>query len=94
VGRGFAGKCCKDGKTIFVNDPYNHPLFNPDVDKRTGYRTHSIMCMPLRDNRDKIIAVLQMLNRPGGFGRLQECESRRCGAQRQPQRLVSEVLSQ
>ena len=71
VGKGFAGICCKEGGTMFVNDPYSHPLFNPDVDRRTGYVTRSIMCMPLRDTRDKIVAVLQMLNRPGGFGRLQ-----------------------
>jgi len=37
--------------------------FNPNFDKQTGYRTRSILCMPLIGNRDRLIGVIQVLNK-------------------------------
>src|SRR5205085_1833365 len=40
--------------------------FNREVDKRTGYTTRSILCMPMKDASDKIIGVFQLLNKQSG----------------------------
>ena len=42
-----------------VADVYAHPLFNPTVDKLTGFRTKSLLCCPIRDMSGKNVAVLQ-----------------------------------
>src|SRR6185503_13362718 len=42
------------------------PRFNPEVDKRTGYRTRTILCVPIRNKAGKILAALQLLNKQEG----------------------------
>ena len=45
-------------------DAYDDPRFNQTVDKDTGYRTVSMLCVPLiRDNQ--VIAVVQTINKFG-----------------------------
>ena len=29
--------------------PINDPRFNPEVDRKTGYQTKSILCLPVRN---------------------------------------------
>ena len=54
------------GETVNIEDAYKDKRFNPDVDSRSGYRTRSILCTPMRDNQGKIIGVVQVLNKRGG----------------------------
>lgn len=63
VGKGLAGYVAKTGETINIPDAYNDARFNPDVDKRTGYRTHNMLCMPMRNRDGKLIGVFQLLNK-------------------------------
>lgn len=63
---GIAGTVFTTGETINIPDAYADPRFNPDVDKRTGYRTHSILCMPVINKEGTIIGVTQVLNKRGG----------------------------
>jgi len=42
------------------------PRFNKIVDKKTGYRTTSILCMPILDYEDEIIGVAQVMNKMAG----------------------------
>ena len=66
---GIAGACLAEGKTINIPDAYADPRFNPAVDKKTGYRTHSILCMPVINKEGRKLAVIQVLNKKGGpFG--------------------------
>jgi len=46
-----------------IHDAYAHPLFNREVDEKTGYRTRNILCIPIRDTRGKAIGAVQLLNR-------------------------------
>jgi Nif-specific regulatory protein len=64
---GIAGESFKTGKIINVKDAYSNQRFNPEIDKRTGYRTKSILCVPLKDIKGKTIGVLQTLNKNDGF---------------------------
>jgi serine phosphatase RsbU (regulator of sigma subunit) len=63
LGSGIAGSVATTGATINIPEAYSDPRFNPDNDRRSGYRTHSILCMPLRSHREAVVGVIQVLNR-------------------------------
>ncbi|MGZ8982290.1 MAG: PP2C family protein-serine/threonine phosphatase, partial [Burkholderiaceae bacterium] len=42
------------------------PRFNPEVDRRSGFRTRCILTLPLVDHRDQLVGVMQVLNRHDG----------------------------
>src|SRR3990170_4925365 len=63
---GIAGEVLKSGKIFNIEDAYKHPKFNPDVDKRTGYTTKTLLCVPMKDINGKPIGVLQTLNKKKG----------------------------
>jgi len=65
MGTGIAGRVASTGEIQNIPDPYSHPDFNPAVDRETGYRTHSILCMPIYDRNKKVFAVAQLLNKNG-----------------------------
>lgn len=58
---GIAGWVAQNGKSILIKDAYEDPRFNKEVDKKTGFRTKSILCVPLKV-KDKVIGVVQVLN--------------------------------
>lgn len=66
IGKGIAGQVAITGETVNISDPYNNPMFNPEIDKLTGYETKSILCMPLKNREGKIIGVFQLLNKHKG----------------------------
>ena len=37
--------------------------FNKDVDLKTGYKTRSILCMPIKDFNGEVIGVAQAINK-------------------------------
>ena len=63
---GIAGSVFMTGETINIPDAYADTRFNKDVDKRTGYKTDSILCMPVINKREETIGVIQVLNKRGG----------------------------
>jgi len=66
LGRGIAGTVAETGEVINITDAYQDPRFNRDVDLTTGYRTHTILCVPMRDARGEVTGVLQALNKHQG----------------------------
>jgi putative methionine-R-sulfoxide reductase with GAF domain len=66
IGTGIAGAVAQSGETIRIDDAYADPRFNPDIDRQTGFRTRSILCLPIRDQSGQIFAVTQLLNRQDG----------------------------
>ncbi|HEY6896038.1 MAG TPA: GAF domain-containing protein [Rhodocyclaceae bacterium] len=63
---GIAGECFSSGRVINIEDAYADPRFNPDFDQRSGYRTHSMICMPIVAKGQRKIGAIQILNRKGG----------------------------
>ena len=63
---GIAGSIFGSGVAEIIDDAYRDPRFNAEIDRRTGYRTRSILCVPLRNRADQIIGVTQVLNKHSG----------------------------
>ena len=69
IGKGLAGYVAKTGETVNIPDAYKDPRFNPEIDRRSGYKTRNVLCMPLRNKDGGIVGVFQFLNkREGAFG--------------------------
>jgi len=66
MGSGIAGAVASSGTAIRVDDAYQDPRFNPVVDKQLGYRTRSILCLPVKNRAGRVFAVAQLLNRRDG----------------------------
>ncbi len=66
VGKGIAGFVAATGDTINIPDAYADSRFNPEIDRTTGYRTKTILCMPMKNKDGKIIGVFQLLNKNDG----------------------------
>ncbi len=63
---GIAGAVFTSGKSINIPYAYADLRFNPSFDKRTGYFTRSILCVPIINKHGKVIGVTQVLNKRGG----------------------------
>ena len=64
--KGLAGYVVKSGETLNIVEAYDDPRFNPEVDKKTGYRTKTILCMPIVNNNQEIIGAFQVINKIDG----------------------------
>jgi adenylate cyclase len=63
---GIAGQVATTGEVLNIPDAYDSPHFFPSVDRETGYRTRSVLCMPIRNRAGEVFAVAQLLNKEGG----------------------------
>jgi len=66
VGDGLAGTVAQTGRTLNIKDAYQDPRFDADWDRRSGYRTMSTVCVPMKNHHGRIIGVVQCLNKSGG----------------------------
>jgi len=64
--QGIVGICFKIGQKVKVDDAYSDIRFNQEVDKLTGYKTKTILCMPLKDENGEIFGVIQSINKKDG----------------------------
>ena len=63
---GIAGTVFTSAKTVNIPYAYADLRFNPAFDKKTGYFTRSILCIPIVNKKGKCIGVTQALNKKGG----------------------------
>jgi adenylate cyclase len=63
---GIAGAVFSSGKTVNIPHAYADLRFNPAFDKKTGFFTRSILCVPVINKMGKTIGVTQVLNKRGG----------------------------
>jgi putative ABC transport system ATP-binding protein len=66
LGSGIAGAVAQSGNPIRIEDAYADSRFNRDVDRQTGFRTRSILCLPIKNQQGEVFAVAQLLNRNDG----------------------------
>lgn len=66
IGQGIAGHVAKTGRPVRVKDAYKDKRFDRKWDEKSGFRTRSIMAVPIRNHGGKTTGVLQVLNKRGG----------------------------
>ncbi|HUO35908.1 MAG TPA: GAF domain-containing SpoIIE family protein phosphatase [Candidatus Acidoferrum sp.] len=64
--RGVAGWVAQHGETVSLADAYADPRFESEIDLRLGFRTRSLLCIPIRNKSKTTIGVLQLLNKKSG----------------------------
>ncbi|MEJ2190363.1 MAG: GAF domain-containing protein [Acidobacteriota bacterium] len=66
--QGIVGSVAASGEAEILDDPYADPRFDERFDRATGYRTRSLLTVPIRNREGVLAAVLQLLNhRDGAF---------------------------
>ena len=76
MGSGIAGSVAETGHSIRIDDAYADSRFNPEVDRASGFKTRSILCLPIHDRSGQVFAVAQLLNRRDGQPFVEEDERR------------------
>jgi sigma-B regulation protein RsbU (phosphoserine phosphatase) len=67
-GVGIAGYVSESGESVLLNDVQNDPRFDPATDRKTGFSTRQMLCVPLRTADGELIGSLQAINaRSGAF---------------------------
>uniref|UniRef100_T1JG26 Phosphodiesterase n=1 Tax=Strigamia maritima TaxID=126957 RepID=T1JG26_STRMM len=62
-GKGIIGHVAETGESVNLINASQDPRYNDEVDRITGYRTESLLCMPVKNAYDEIIAVAQVINK-------------------------------
>jgi sigma-B regulation protein RsbU (phosphoserine phosphatase) len=65
--RGIAGWVAREGSAVRLENAYDDARFEPDIDRKLGFKTKQLMCLPIRNEAGDIIGVLQLLNKAEGF---------------------------
>lgn len=67
MGKGISGWVAETGETVNLEDAYADKRFNRNFDKQSGYRTRTLLCVPIKNRDGKAVGVLQLLNRKEGL---------------------------
>jgi sigma-B regulation protein RsbU (phosphoserine phosphatase) len=69
IGKGLAGSVAATGEPLILHNAYDDPRFDRSLDQKTGYRTRSMLCVPIKNRGQRVVGVLQLLNKTNGaFG--------------------------
>jgi len=63
LGQGIVGECADTCQPIHIPDAYADSRFNQEVDRKSGYTTRNILCVPMLDDEEQCIGVIQALNK-------------------------------
>jgi len=66
IDRGLAGHSALTGETVNIKNAYSDDRFNKEIDAQTGYKTSTILCMPIRNLKYEVIGVFQVINKFDG----------------------------
>jgi two-component system phosphate regulon sensor histidine kinase PhoR len=64
-GQGIGGWVAEHQEPVIINNAYSDQRFFSGVDRKSGFRTHSMICIPLQVN-DRAIGIFQAINRKAG----------------------------
>ncbi|MDY7109960.1 MAG: GAF domain-containing SpoIIE family protein phosphatase [Planctomycetota bacterium] len=64
--KGLCGESARTKKIINVPDAHADARFNPEIDRQTGFRTRSLLTIPLLGHDGELVGMAQVLNRRGG----------------------------
>ena len=68
----ISGYVALSGEVVRIDDAYDitpsaEYRFNPSFDKTNGYRTKSVLAVPMRDHENAIVGVIMLINRKPSF---------------------------
>jgi phosphoserine phosphatase len=63
---GIAGAVARSKQPLIIPDAYADSRFNPDVDRKTGWRTRNILAVPMTNLDGELVGVLEALNKRAG----------------------------
>jgi sigma-B regulation protein RsbU (phosphoserine phosphatase) len=65
IGKGISGWVAQSGEAVLIPDAYSDPRFDPSFDKRSGFITRSMLCVPMI-HQSKTVGVMTVINRLDG----------------------------
>jgi phosphoserine phosphatase len=68
ITKGIAGEAARTRHIINVKDAWEDPRFNPEFDKKTGFRTRGLLTIPLVSADGALQGVAQVLNKNPRLG--------------------------
>lgn len=66
IGKGLAGAVAQSRMPILVQNAYDDPRFDPSHDKASGFRTKSVLALPISESNGNLLGVIQVLNKQDG----------------------------
>lgn len=66
AGQGVVGHVAMTGQAVTIADASTDGRWAPDVDRKTGYQTTSMLCAPIRSREGHMLGVVQVLNKKTG----------------------------
>jgi len=65
IGKGISGWVAQSGEAVLIPDAYSDARFDPSFDKRSGFRTRSMLCVPMI-HKSNTVGVMTVINRLDG----------------------------
>ncbi|NOY68972.1 MAG: sensor domain-containing diguanylate cyclase [Deltaproteobacteria bacterium] len=72
-GEGIAGWVAQNGKPLVVPDVTSDPRFSSRMDEILGFATRSVVCVPLLNGSNRVVGVIELINRFLPPGEMPEC---------------------
>jgi serine phosphatase RsbU (regulator of sigma subunit) len=72
ITKGIAGWVAREGLPVRLENAYEDARFEPEVDRRLGFHTERLLCLPIRNEDAVIVGVLQLLNKKESFTEVDE----------------------
>lgn len=88
---GVVGRAAVLNEIVNVDDAYSHPDFDSSVDKKTGFHTRNLLCVPLHNRQREVMGVAELLNKQGG-GVFNEQDEQMFRALAEPMSVIVEGL--
>lgn len=73
--KGIIGETIRSERPIIVDDAYSDARFDQGVDKKTGYTTRNLLCVPLFDAEEECIGAIELINKLEGDFNDEDLES-------------------
>lgn len=62
-GEGIVGWVCNNAQPAIVKDTSKDSRFSPRIDNMMGFTTHSVVCVPLLNGKNKVIGAIELVNK-------------------------------
>jgi sigma-B regulation protein RsbU (phosphoserine phosphatase) len=65
IGQGISGWVAQSKEAVLIPDAYSDSRFDPSFDKRSGFKTRSMLCVPMI-YKSKVVGVMTLINKLDG----------------------------